>query len=134
MSAKDKQTKDEQVKSKKAAVDSKDNAKNISKDDLANKDGKNTAGKLDKAAEIKHVLTGKVVSDKMDKTVVVTVSRQIKHKTGKYCRTSRKYKVHDENNSLKIGDKVIIGEVKPISKDKSWSLISVITHATGEEK
>ena len=58
-------------------------------------------------------LTGVVTSNKMDKSAVVQVSRQTKHKVGKYITFSKKYKVHDEKNELKIGDTVIIGEVKP---------------------
>ena len=47
---------------------------------------------------------------------------------------SRKYKIHDQNNVLKVGDQVVIGEVKPISKDKSWTLLTVLSHATGGEE
>ena len=79
-------------------------------------------------------LTGVVVSNKMDKTAVVRVSRQYKHKVGKYCTLSTKYKVHDAENALQIGDTVVIGEVRPISKDKSWSLVSVVSHAAGVEE
>ena len=78
-------------------------------------------------------LTGVVLSNKMDKSAVVLVSRQIKHKVGKYCKVSKKYKVHDETNVLKVGDTVVIGEVKPISKDKCWTLIEVVSHAAGVE-
>ena len=78
-------------------------------------------------------LTGVVVSNKMDKSAVVLVSRQTKHKVGKYIKVSKKYKVHDEKNVLITGDTVIIGEVKPISKDKSWTLIEVVSHAAGVE-
>lgn len=78
-------------------------------------------------------LTGIVMSNKMDKTAVVSVERQVKHKVGKYRKLSTRYKVHDENNVLKIGDTVVIGEVKPISKDKSWALIDVVSHAAGVE-
>lgn len=78
-------------------------------------------------------LTGVVLSNKMDKSAVVLVSRQIKHKVGKYCKVSKKYKVHDESNVLKIGDTVVIGEVRPISKNKSWTLITVVSHAAGAE-
>ena len=78
-------------------------------------------------------LTGVVTSNKMDKSAVVQVSRQTKHKVGKYITLSKKYKVHDEKNELMIGDTVIIGEVKPISKDKSWTLIEVVSHAAGVE-
>lgn len=67
------------------------------------------------------VLRGVVVSDKMDKTVVVKVDRYVKHpKYQKYYTVSKKYKAHDEANEKKIGDKVEIVETKPISKDKTF--------------
>ena len=78
-------------------------------------------------------LNATVCSTKMDKTAVVCIERTVVHFTGKYCKTSRKYKVHDENNVLNIGDQIVIAEVKPISKDKSWTLLSVLSHATGVE-
>ena len=66
-------------------------------------------------------LKGEVVSDKMDKTIVVNVTRYIAHKKyGKYFKIDKKYKAHDEANTYKIGDKVTISETKPISKDKSF--------------
>lgn len=69
----------------------------------------------------KRTLSGVVVSDKMDKTVVVNVTRYIAHKKyGKYYKVDKRYKAHDENNSYKVGDKVIIEESKPISKDKTF--------------
>ncbi len=69
------------------------------------------------------VLSGVVVSDKMDKTVVVSVSRFIKHpKYGKYYKVSKKYKAHDEENRYKTGDKVDIVETRPISKDKRFKV------------
>jgi len=69
------------------------------------------------------VLRGVVVSDKMDKTVVVSVSRFVKHpKYGKFYNISKKYKAHDEGNKCKVGDKVEIIEVKPISKDKKFKV------------
>ena len=68
-----------------------------------------------------NILKGVVVSDKMDKTVVVSVSRFVKHpKYGKYYQVSKKYKAHDAENKCKIGDKVEIVETKPISKDKRF--------------
>ena len=68
-------------------------------------------------------LTGVVVSDKMQKTVVVAVSRYIKHpKYGKYFTRTKKYKDHDENGEYAMGDKVEIKEVKPISKDKNFTV------------
>lgn len=69
-------------------------------------------------------LKGVVVSDKMQKTVVVSVSNFIKHpKYGKYYKVSKKYKAHDENNKYKIGDTVEIVETKPISKDKKFKVV-----------
>ena len=70
-------------------------------------------------------LKGVVVSDKMDKTVVVSVSRFIKHPLyGKFYQVNKKYKAHDEGNIYKIGDKVEIVETRPISKDKRFKVIS----------
>jgi small subunit ribosomal protein S17 len=69
-------------------------------------------------------LKGIVVSDKMDKTVVVDVSRFVEHKKyGKRFKITKKYKAHDEENSSKIGDMVEIVETKPISKDKHFKVI-----------
>ena len=71
----------------------------------------------------KRTLRGVVVSDKMDKTVVVSVSRFVKHPLyGKFYKISKKYKAHDENNKYKVGDKVEITEVRPISKDKKFKV------------
>ncbi len=71
----------------------------------------------------KKVLKGVVSSDKMDKTIVVDVSRFVEHKKyGKRIKRVKKYKVHDENNSKKIGDKVEIIETRPISKDKKFKI------------
>lgn len=79
-------------------------------------------------------LQGRVVSNGMDKTAVVLVSRLVKHKIGKYIKLQKKYKVHDESNALRLGDFVEIGEVRPISKHKSWTLLQVVTPAAGEQK
>ena len=77
------------------------------------------------------ILKGIVVSDKMDKTVVVTVSRFIKHPLyGKFYKLNKKYKAHDEENKYQVGDKVEIVETKPISKDKHFKVIP----QTGQEK
>ena len=71
------------------------------------------------------ILKGVVVSDKMDKTVVVSVSRFVKHPLyGKFYKVSKKYKAHDEENVYKTGDKVEIVETRPISKDKKFKVIS----------
>jgi small subunit ribosomal protein S17 len=70
---------------------------------------------------------GVVVSDKMQKTVVVKVDSLVKHQVyNKYIKRSVKYKVHDENNNCKIGDRVQIIECRPLSKDKRWSLKQII--------
>ncbi len=72
----------------------------------------------------KKVLSGVVVSDKMDKTITVLVNRFVKHpKYGKFMKISKKYKAHDEENEHKEGDKVQIEETKPISKDKTFKVI-----------
>ena len=71
-----------------------------------------------------NILKGVVVSDKMDKTVVVSVSRFVKHPLyGKFYKISKKYKAHDEGNIYKIGDKVEIVETRPISKDKRFKVV-----------
>lgn len=70
---------------------------------------------------------GVVVSDKMEKTVVVKVDRLVKHSVySKYIKRSVKYKVHDEHNSTKVGDRVQIIECRPLSKDKRWSVKQII--------
>lgn len=67
---------------------------------------------------------GTVVSDKMDKTVVVKVERQVAHKKyGKKYTTSRNYKCHDQANQYKTGDRVVFGACRPISKDKRWRVL-----------
>lgn len=74
-----------------------------------------------KTTEGKVMLSGVVVSNKMDKTVVVSVSRFVKHpKYGKYYKVSKKYKAHDEGNKYQVGDKVNLIESRPISKDKKF--------------
>ena len=71
-----------------------------------------------------NTLSGIVISDKMNKTVVVSVSRFVKHpKYGKFYKVNKKYKAHDEENKYKLGEKVEIIETKPISKDKKFKVI-----------
>lgn len=73
--------------------------------------------------------TGKVVSNKMDKTIVVSVERRVPHKLyGKIVRVSKKYYVHDEEGKATVGDLVRIQETRPISKLKSWRLVEVLAH------
>lgn len=75
-------------------------------------------------------LSGKVVSDKMDKTVTVLVERRVKHPVyGKIINRSTKIKAHDEQNQCRIGDMVVIAETRPISKTKAWRLIEVVERA-----
>jgi small subunit ribosomal protein S17 len=72
-------------------------------------------------------LTGRVVSDKMDKTITVAVERLIKHPTyGKYVRRTTKLFAHDEQNECKEGDVVAIAPCRPLSRHKSWKLVRVI--------
>jgi small subunit ribosomal protein S17 len=80
----------------------------------------------------KRVLTGNIVSDKGDKTVVVLVERKVKHPLyGKIIRRSKKYHAHDEGNEYKAGETVRIEETAPMSKLKTWKVIArVDTHAT----
>ncbi len=75
----------------------------------------------------KKVLYGTVTSNKMNKTIVVTVERKLKHPLyGKYIIRSKKYKVHDEENTCSVGDYVKIMECRPISKDKCWTYVSTV--------
>ena len=80
--------------------------------------------------KLRKIRTGKVVSDKMDKTIVVAIQDKVRHPLYKKIinRTS-KLKVHDENNECRIGDRVRIMETRPLSKDKRWRLIKVIDKA-----
>jgi small subunit ribosomal protein S17 len=81
-----------------------------------------------KKDENKKRLIGIVVKDKMDKTVVVEVERAFKHsKYHKYLRTRTTCKAHDEENKARIGDKVLIMEARPLSKDKRWVVKEIIT-------
>ena len=73
----------------------------------------------------KRILQGVVVSDKQDKTVVVSVERQVMHPVyKKFVKKSKKYAAHDENNQYKVGDIVMIEESKPYSKTKTWTVVS----------
>ena len=73
---------------------------------------------------------GRVVSDKMNKTIVVAIEDNVKHPLyGKIIKTTVKFKAHDENNECNIGDKVMIMETRPLSKDKNWRLVKIIEKA-----
>jgi small subunit ribosomal protein S17 len=74
--------------------------------------------------------TGKVVSDKMEKTVVVSIERRVQHPVyGKMVRRTKRLKAHDENNDAKTGDTVRIMETRPMSKDKRWRVVEIVERA-----
>ncbi|MCC7436555.1 30S ribosomal protein S17 [Candidatus Nomurabacteria bacterium] len=80
---------------------------------------------MTKTTTQKKTIKGTVVSDKMDKTVVVAVTRFVKHpKYQKYLKITKKYKAHDEANASKVGDAVEIVETRPMSKDKHFSVVN----------
>ena len=73
---------------------------------------------------------GKVVSDRMEKTVVVSIERLVKHVTyGRYVRRRAKFKVHDEKNECRVGDVIRFAETRPMSKDKRWRLVEFVERA-----
>ncbi|MEZ5566964.1 MAG: 30S ribosomal protein S17 [Halioglobus sp.] len=77
------------------------------------------------------VATGKVVSNKMDKTVTVLIERRVKHPVyGKYITRSSKIHAHDEDNQCGIGDTVTVAESRPISRTKTWKLLEIVESAT----
>jgi len=76
---------------------------------------------------VERALTGRVVSTKMNKTISVSVERLVKHPTyGKYIRRTTKFLVHDEKNECQEGDTVSIGQCRPLSRRKSWTLLQVL--------
>ena len=78
----------------------------------------------------KRVLRGVVVSDKMDKSIVVRVERRVRHKAyGKFITRSKKFMAHDESNEFKIGDQVEIIESRPLSARKRWAVVSQAAEA-----
>ncbi|MCK7549723.1 30S ribosomal protein S17 [Marinobacter koreensis] len=86
---------------------------------------------MTEATQTARTLSGKVVSNKMDKSIVVLVERQVKHPLyGKYMKRSTKIHAHDESNQCNIGDSVTIQETRPVSKTKSWALVEVTERAS----
>ncbi|MFA6930842.1 MAG: 30S ribosomal protein S17 [Lentisphaeria bacterium] len=82
---------------------------------------------------LRKVLTGTVVGDKMDKTLVVRVDRRTQHTLyNKVVKVTNKYYAHDENNEARVGDQVKIMEVRPLSKTKRWRLVSILQRAATE--
>ncbi|HOP11332.1 MAG TPA: 30S ribosomal protein S17 [Oscillospiraceae bacterium] len=85
---------------------------------------------METVRNLRKVRTGKVVSDKMDKTVVVEVIDSVKHPLyKKFVKRSTKFKAHDEANECKIGDTVEITETRPLSKDKRWRVSEIVERA-----
>jgi small subunit ribosomal protein S17 len=85
------------------------------------------AGKAGRTKTRKRKLIGVVVSDKMDKTRVVLVERRFSHlKYGKFLTDRKKYKAHDEKNEFKTGDRVVIVEHRPLSREKRWKVIKLL--------
>ena len=83
------------------------------------------------ASNAARTLSGRVVSDKMDKTVTVLIERRVKHALyGKYISRSTKLKAHDEANECRTGDVITIAETRPLSKTKSWALVNIVERAT----
>lgn len=79
---------------------------------------------------LRKVRIGKVVSDKMEKTIVVAIETKVRHPLyGKTVNRTTKFKAHDENNDAKIGDIVKIMETRPLSKDKRWRLVEILERA-----
>ena len=73
---------------------------------------------------------GRVVSDQMDKTIVVAVETKVRHPLyGKTVNRTTKFKAHDENNEAKMNDRVVIMETRPLSKDKRWRLVEIVERA-----
>ncbi len=80
--------------------------------------------------KVQRTLEGKVISNKMDKTITVLVERQVQHPLyGKIIKRSTKFHAHDENNECREGDVVRIAEGRPISKTKAWSLVEIVERA-----
>ncbi|MGH8193932.1 MAG: 30S ribosomal protein S17 [Woeseiaceae bacterium] len=91
-------------------------------------DGSKEAEKI-----VQRTVVGRVVSDKMNKSVSVAIERLIRHPAyGKYVRRTSKVMAHDENNECKTGDRVEISECRPISRHKSWRVVNVIERAPEE--
>jgi small subunit ribosomal protein S17 len=87
---------------------------------------------MNESAQQIRTIQGKVISDKMDKTITVLVERQVKHPLyGKFMRRSTKLHAHDESNECHEGDTVNIRSCRPLSKTKTWKLVEVVVRANG---
>ena len=85
---------------------------------------------MSEEAKVQRRIVGRVVSDKMDKTVSVAIERLIRHPVyGKFIRRTTKVLAHDANNECKQGDRVAISECRPVSKNKSWAVVDIVERA-----
>ncbi|MBQ2252682.1 MAG: 30S ribosomal protein S17 [Clostridia bacterium] len=85
---------------------------------------------MDTNRNLRKTRVGMVVSDKMDKTIVVAIADHVRHPLyNKIVKKTVKFKAHDENNECTVGDKVMIMETRPLSKDKNWRLVKIIEKA-----
>ena len=79
---------------------------------------------------LRKTMVGKVISNKMDKTIVVAVEKNVRHKLyGKFVKKTYKLNAHDEKNECNVGDRVKVMETRPLSKDKRWRLVEVVEKA-----
>lgn len=89
---------------------------------------------MSQASKVNRTLMGRVISNKMDKTINVSIERKVKHpKYGKYLKRSTKILAHDPENQCQEGDTVIIQEGRPISKRKAWSLVQVVVKSISQQ-
>jgi small subunit ribosomal protein S17 len=94
------------------------------------RDGMSTASTEDETRGFRKTREGLVVSDKMDKTVVVAVEDRVKHALyGKVIRRTSKYKAHDEQNACGVGDRVLLMETRPLSATKRWRVVEILEKA-----
>ena len=93
----------------------------------------NDAGAQNDAGRIERRVIGRVISNKMDKTVSVAIERRLQHPVvGKYIRRTSKVMAHDAENECNEGDRVAISECRPLSKNKAWRVVEVVEKAAGE--
>jgi small subunit ribosomal protein S17 len=85
------------------------------------------------ASSTANTVTGRVISNKMDKTITVLLERRVKHPIyGKFIRRSTKVHAHDENNECREGDTVVVQQCRPLSKTKTWQLVEIVNRAVGQ--
>lgn len=84
--------------------------------------------------KVERTVTGRVISDKMDKTITVSIERRLTHPLyGKIIRRSSKVHAHDENNECRTGDVVMLSQCRPMSKSKCWTLVKVVESTTADQ-